>query len=742
MLEEQKPGELIELIEGDSAAGLKEVLHSILETILQLPWLSTNAGGIFMTNPSGRQLVLAAEINFSPSIKATCSRVDFGHCLCGRVAESTELLHAPCVDERHETRYDGMCDHGHYVVPIKLQNQLLGVMVLYIDTGHAYDANEVCVLENFAGIIALLIYSAQINQEKQLADLILAHSTHGVVITDRQQRIQWVNQAFEKVSGYTIEEARGMTPAILRSGRHGADFYAAMWRSIEEHGFWEGEVWNRRKNGEIYPEWLNVVALKNDRGDTLRYAGMFVDLTPIKAAEEKIHRLAYYDDVTGLPNTSLLHEKLGEMLSRSRADDSRVVILTLDLDHFHETNAWLGRRVGDAVLREASRRISGAAKDAIVARMGADEFVIAYLETCEDDETIQAHADRLAASLNERLQGPFSFEQHDLTLESSIGIAWGKGEDMNAESLLQRAAIALAHCKAHSRGGHQLHNPEMEQEANYRRFLGTAIGKAIARDELFLVYQPQLDRRGRVIGAEVLLRWCNKEHGNIPPDVFIGIAEERGVIIEIGRWVFERTLDQMARWREADLCDSGCFQRLAINVSPHQILSKNIVEEFARACGIRGFQPDSIELEITETGIMQYSDHVIEHLHALSELGFKIAIDDFGTGHSSLSRLRNFPLNVLKIDRSFVNNMTTDTSDAALVKSIIDMAHTLGFQVVAEGVEDALQLSMLMAFGCDIFQGYYFSRPVCADEFIEYARRKNRQAVGSANAIRPDRTRA
>lgn len=730
MQEKQECAEIIDAIDSANTADTNKVLCSILTTILQLPWLATHAGGVFLADPQTRQLRLAAEVNFSPSIKRACSKVNYGHCLCGRVAESLEVLHVSCLDERHETHYEGMCDHGHYIVPIKLHDELLGVMVLYVNTGHAYNTDEVRVLENFAAIIALLINTAQICMEKQLTDLILAHSSHGVTITDRNRKILWINRAFERVSGYTSEEVIGLTPAILKSGLHGSNFYTTMWRSIDDQGHWEGEIWNRRKNGEIYPEWLNIVALKSNSGEVLRYAGMFIDLSPIKTAEEKIHRLAYYDNITSLANASLLHKKLEQMLSRSKSQHDQIIVLTLDLDNFHEINAGLGHRVGNAVLREAALRISGVIKGAIEARMGADEFVIAYWQKHEQDETLRLQIGWLATTLNQKLQMPFEFDKHELVLHSSIGIACGNGLNTNAESLLRRSGIALAHCKTHSRGKYQFHNQEMEQQADYQRCLGMAIGKAIERNELFLVYQPQLDRRGRVIGAEVLLRWRSKEYGNIPPDIFIGIAEERGAIMEIGGWVFDRTLEQLAHWREEGLYDSGYFQRMAINVSPHQILSENIAEDFASACIDQKIEPGMIELEITETGIMQYSDHLIEHLHVLSEQGFKIAIDDFGTGYSSLSRLHHFPVNILKIDRSFVNNMKIGiSSDAALVKSIIDMAHTLGFQVVAEGVEDASQLGMLMEFGCDIFQGYYFSKPISADEFLEYAKQEITQTT-------------
>ena len=528
-----------------------------------------------------------------------------------------------------------------------------------------------------------------------------------------------------------MEEVLDKTPAILSSGRHDKQFYAAMWKHIDEYGFWEGEIWNRSKTGEIYPEWLNIVALKDSHGEVLRYAGMFIDLSAIKAAEDQIHHLAYYDDVTGLPNAALLHKKLEQMLSTSNPEFNRVMLLTLDLDHFHEINAGLGRRVGNIALREVMRRICTVLEDALVARLGADEFVIAYPVESEDEEEIQRIAGKLAWAYREQLRRTFKTEHHELNLEASIGIAWGGPRDSNAESLLRHSMIALAHCKKHSRGKHQIHDIEMEREADFQRFLGAAIGKAIAHNELSLVYQPQVDRDGRVIGAEALLRWHNEEYGAIPPDVFIAIAEERGVIVDIGRWVLERALEQITQWREAGLFDSGCFRRLAINVSPHQILSHDIAREFSRACTMHELAPEVIELEVTETGIMRYSEQVAENLHELSERGFKIAIDDFGTGHSSLSRLHHFPVNVLKIDRSFVSNMTTDESDAVLVKSIIDMAHTLGFQTIAEGVEDATQLAMLSEYGCTIFQGYYFSKPIPADDFFQLAMAAPQTAGGN-----------
>ena len=310
-----------------------------------------------------------------------------------------------------------------------------------------------------------------------------------------------------------------------------------------------------------------------------------------------------------------------------------------------------------------------------------------------------------------------------MKLDGSIGLVFGEGENTDPETLLRRAGIALAYCKKHRRGSYRFFNEEIEQEVIYRRQLGDAISRAIERDELNLVYQPKVDREGKVFGAEVLLRWESAEYGKVPPDLFIGIAEERGAIIDIGSWVFEMVLGQMADWRASGVFSKELFPKLAINISPHQILLHNIAREFSGACKARGFDPSLVELEVTETSIMHSSDSVIGNLQALSQAGFKIAIDDFGTGHSSLARLSNFPVDVLKIDRSFIQNMSAGQSDIVLVKSIIDMAHTLGFEVVAEGVEENSQLVLLQALGCDVYQGYYFSRPLAVDEFVSCVKR-------------------
>ena len=725
---EKQLSKAIARMDASDHSDLSQILRSILETILELPWLGTDAGGVFIADPVHQRLEMITHINLSPAIQNSCAIVNYGHCLCGRVARSGKLLHVSCVDHRHEISFDGMQDHGHYVVPLKWGESLLGVLVLYVDVGHLESEEEVAVLHNFASIMALIIHSVQTQEEKRLSDLILSRSPLNILITDQNMKILWINQAFEQNTGYRLHEVIGKTPSLLRSGRHGPEFYEEMARQLGEEGFWQGEIWNRRKNGLIHPEWLTILALRDSQNKVSRFVAFYIDLMPIKVAEEKIHFLAYYDALTGLGNEALLHEKVSELLTQSRHNDSQVIVLSLDLPYFHEINSGLGRRVSDAILQETALRISGAVTGGVKARTGMSKFVIGVLFESET-ETVESFAKRLVSDVKARLAPAFLFEQHELKLENMMGVAWGNGQTVDAETLLERSAIALGNCSTQSSGGFEFYSQTLENQAAFLRDLGLALARAIPNNELYLVFQPQLNRQDKLIGAEVLLRWNNKEHGVIPPDIFIQIAEERGMIMEIGRWVFQEALSQIRRWRQAGLSGDECGYRLAVNVSPHQILSESVVEEFTRACRENEVEPCSIELEITESDMATYSDHVIDRLRALSESGFKIAIDDFGTGHSSLSRLRHFPIDVLKIDRAFVKNIISDPSDAALVKSIIDMAHTLGYEVIAEGVEDASQLALLKEYGCDVFQGYYFSKPVVADEFAGFLQARNVSAA-------------
>ncbi|HHJ38207.1 MAG: hypothetical protein AXA67_03705 [Methylothermaceae bacteria B42] len=702
---------------------LAEVLRSILETILQLPWLAMDAGGIFLNHPREKRLELLTQINFTPYIAGTCSQVRHGHCLCGRVAQTGRLLHVDCVDERHETQYEGMSNHGHYVVPIRWEDEVVGIMVLYVAVHHPCDEDEVKVLEDFADLIGLLIHTWRIRQDMALADRILIHSSHGILITDDRLRIQWVNRALEHISGYRLEELVGMTPGIFASGRHDSAFYKAMWHRIEAEGRWEGEIWNRNRAGDIHPHWLSVLSLKDQDGKTLQYAGLYVDLSEIKAAQERIHHLAYFDEVTGLPNLNWLKGLLPGQLE-SLGDGGHLFLLLLSATHFQEINGVLGHNVGDAVLREITRRLSEAVRSGKIVRTGTDEFAVVWHGSDAPESAILRQIHRLERCL----AVPFQHAYQSLDLRCRMGAGWCRSGDLDVEILLKQASTALAACKRQtSDSGYLIYSEALGEKVRQRQHLAGLLIHAVERRELSLRFQPQVDVHGRLVGAEVLLRWENGEYGAVPPDLFIPLAEEGGQIIEIGTWVFEETLRHLHCWHERQVFAYDAFPRVAINLSPLQLMSPHVVRHFIETCRLCGEPADSIELEVTESSMEHYFDLMVRQVRQLAAGGFKIAIDDFGTGHSSLARLQQFPLHVLKIDRSFVTNMALADSHVTLIRSIVDMAHGLGLKVVVEGVETPEQYATLSALGCDYFQGYFFSPPLTETEFLHWAAERRRE---------------
>lgn len=569
--------------------------------------------------------------------------------------------------------------------------------------------------------VVVLVRQKRIKKEKQLGDLILTHNTQGVMMTDRALKITSVNKAFETITGYTEDEVTGHSPAMLSSGKHEKDFYKAMWQRINASGTWEGEVLNKRKNGELYPQWLNIVALKSTGNDIERYAATLFDLSPLKQAEDKIKQLAYYDSLTQLGNTYLLKENLDRLLTEAKSKNNQVGVLYIDIDHFKEINTSLGRRVGDDLLKAVATLLLKITPDnGLVTRHDSHRFFIVLPVPHSSFKKIDKFLTEFAEQINLLSTSPIHCAGHDIQTNYAIGIASFPKNSSDSETLQKHASIALEHAKKTQPSHVQFYNMTIGEQANHRYQLSQGISKAIERNELFLVFQPQLDRHGVVIAAEVLLRWQSTEFGLVSPDIFIPLAEERGDIIAIGHWVLLKTLEQMKVWKVAGLCGSGRIKRLAINVSSHQILSENTYTDFKMLCESSDISPESIELEITETGVMSFSEHIIDYLQKLQSDGFSIAIDDFGTGYSSLSRLHHFPINILKIDRSFTQQIIGDDSQAEIVQHIINMAHSLKMQVVVEGVETEAEYDMLMGFGCDIFQGYYFAKPLSADDFLTY----------------------
>ena len=706
----------------DPTTSLSMLLHGVLKTIIRLPWLHLDAGGVFLYDPINRQLELVVHINFEPKITGACDTVKLGHCLCGRVAETKALLHVDRVDCRHETQYEGMVDHGHYVVPITADQELLGVLTLYVKAGHVYQPDEADVLQHFAAVMATIIQTHRVQKDKLIADLILEHSAHGIMIADRRKRILWVNPAFEEMTGYSYNEVRGRSPAILSSGRHDAEFYRNMWSTIEQNGSWQGEIWNRRKNGEIYLEFLNIIALKDANGQVQRYAGLFIDLTELRQAEERIRRLAYFDPLTGLPNRANIIEMLDRLFSHAKKQKSRqrYLILLIDLDRFHEINTALGREAGDALLRETAHRLKDALNDMLLARLERDQYLVA-VEASDDEEQTGEFLNSVVERVQAALKPDFSFYDQDISLQSTIGVAQCDGSRyVTVEELLARANLALLKAKRKHRGGVVVYDDSLGREAEFDHYIVLNIQHVVKRNELYLVYQPQYDIQGALTGAETLVRWRSPQHGLIAPDRFIPHAEKRGAIGSIGYWVFEQAIEQFFQWRN-DCIKSDKF-RLSVNLSPAQLIGRDVVDFFVDVCQRKKIPTACVEIEITETAIMQASTAVSDQITALSAAGFHVAIDDFGTGHSSLSRLHQLPIGTFKIDRSFIGAIERGGKYLAIVKSMIAMAHELGQTVVAEGVETERQFEILRGLGCEFYQGYWFAKPLTSEEFAHCAR--------------------
>lgn len=536
-------------------------------------------------------------------------------------------------------------------------------------------------------------------------------SQEAMLITDKNQVILKVNQAFVRVTGYSVDEAVGNTPKILKSDRQDADFYRAMWQALLKDGHWQGEIWNQRKNGEIYPEWLNITAVTDDRGQVTNYVASFADITERKSAEDEIQYLAFHDPLTSLPNRRLLLERLKHGIDVERREGKQLALLMLDLDRFKAVNDSLGHQAGDLLLQQVGERISARLREVdLVVRLGGDEFVVLLEDITQPD-----NAARVAEEIIAELSRPFRLNQNDdVRIGASIGISLYPQHGSKAEMLLDHADAALYHAKDQGRGCYAYFSEELTLAVRERISLENRLRKAIKHGELRMYYQPQVDiASGRIVGAEALLRWQDPVEGLISPSRFIPIAEETSLIVEIGEWVLFETCRQGRQWLDMGLPPII----LAANVSPYQFRRSDISALMVKVLSETGFPARQLELEITESGLMENQNRTMRMLDSLHSQGIRLAIDDFGTGYSSLTYLKHFPLDVLKIDKSFIEDIPHNKDDMEIAATIVAMAHTLGFKVLAEGVETLEQLAFLERQNCDLYQGYLRSQPLPADDF-------------------------
>lgn len=564
---------------------------------------------------------------------------------------------------------------------------------------------------SFSGVLAVVreVTNARAT-EAQLRIAAMAFETHlGMMVTDERGAILRVNEAFTHITGYSEAEALGRDPSLLSSGRHDEAFYRSLWGSVKRHGSWQGEIWNRRKNGEIFPEWLTISAVRDDAGELTHYVATFNDISRRKAAEEEIHQLAFYDPLTGLPNRRLMLDRLAGALKDSYRSGQFGALLYLDLDNFQRINDTRGHLVGDDLLLKVAHRLGQVLRETdTLARLGGDEFAVLLHDLGREPSRVAVVAERVARKLLGALRGPMGLAGEELEITASLGVTLYRDRETTLEQVLQQADMALYKAKEAGCDTLRFFDPAMQAQLQQRARLETDLRQALSRGEFLLHYQPQVAGDGRLIGAEALLRWSHPERGLVPPGEFIPLAEENRLIVPIGGWVLEAACRQLAAWADdpamADLT-------LSVNVSPAQFREPGFAEHMLSILSRTGARPSRLKLEVTESLFVHDRDESRETMRRLKDRGVAFALDDFGTGYSSLSYLKRLPLNQLKIDQSFVRDLLEDEASAAIVASIIALSRSLQLEVLAEGVETEAQRAWLMAHGCEAFQGYLFGRP-------------------------------
>jgi len=559
--------------------------------------------------------------------------------------------------------------------------------------------------------IARDITERHVMQEKlQQAATVFESTAEGVLITDTQQHISAVNRAFTEITGYSEAEALGHTPRLLASGLHDSAFYAAMWYQLTAEGHWQGEISNRRKNGELYPSWLTISAVRNKEQSITHFVAVFADISSLKHAQARLDYQAHHDPLTGLPNRTLFESRLLTALNGEQEGGSQGAVLFLDLDRFKHINDSLGHPVGDLLLKGIALRLKEQLRDIdTVARLGGDEFIILLpgLQQASD-------ADHIAGKLLNCFSAPFQAGEHEFFISASIGTSLYPKDGNDVATLVKNADAAMYRSKAKGRNRVERYTRDLTAQASERIALEHELRRAIERNELSLFYQPKISLIDQeLVGAEALIRWRHPTFGDVPPEHFIPLAEENGMILQIGDWVLEQACQQMSAWNERYVP----FGPLSVNLAGAQLRQPNLLGRIEQLLKDNHLRPGFLQLEITENFIMSQTEEALEVLHQLKRLGVQLAIDDFGTGYSSLSYLKRLPLDFLKIDQSFVRGLPDDPHDVAIVRAIIALGRSMQFTVIAEGVETHEQQAFLGAEGCEQIQGYIVSLPLCADEF-------------------------
>ncbi|MEJ2590293.1 MAG: EAL domain-containing protein [Candidatus Thiodiazotropha sp.] len=546
----------------------------------------------------------------------------------------------------------------------------------------------------------------------QQAVQIIEHTMEGVVITNGEGFITSVNPAFCEITGYSETETLNQRPEMLKSDRHTSEFFDELWATVKETGSWRGEIWNQRKNGAIYPAWMTVSCVRDEAGEVLHYVVVFSDITSIKQSQSQLEHLAHHDSLTNLPNRLLFEDRLQHAISQSKRQGRQLAVLFLDLDRFKNINDTLGHAMGDELLKEVARRLEGLLRDGdTAARLGGDEFTV-LVESLDDP----SQAAVVAAKIQENFKTPYKIAGRELHVTTSIGISIYPEDGLTVADLTKNADAAMYQAKEQGRNNYRYYTSELTRTAFERLLLETELRSALNKEQLLLYYQPQISlKNGEMTGAEAVLRWHHPRLGIIPPARFIPLAEETGLIHEIGHWVLKEACEQ-TRY----LHRQGLFQgHMAINLSVRQIMQTDLILRFEQIIADSDCPPELLQLEVTEGIFMGQMQTSVPVLDVFKKLGVTIAIDDFGTGYSSLSYLKQLPIDKLKIDRSFIRDLPQDSDAIAITQAIIALGKNLGLHIIAEGVETLAQQTLLQKMGCEEGQGYLYSPPVPSNAFEE-----------------------
>lgn len=599
---------------------------------------------------------------------------------------------------------------------VDINNHAIGTLVVLHHEQVSTPDHTIALLEIFANRTSIELQREE--SEKKLRLAATAFETNeAICITDPQGEILRVNRAFERVTGFSSEECIGQNTSIMRSGRHNRQFYTNLWNRLLQEGYWEGEIWNRRRSGEIFPLWQHITAVKDARGQIVHYVASFVDITERKIAEERINQMAFYDTMTGLPNRTLLVDRIQQAFTNAQLNNHFGALLLFDVDDFKSINDSVGRKCGDQILAVIADRIAQEINSSeTLAKAGGDVFavLIPHAGTQKDIATkaAQGRTEKIRAMLTE----PIVLNEISFVPTQSVGITLFPLEEEDAATVLTEADTALNKAKSQGRGKVQFYHPEMQALADRKIALLSNMHQALDKAEFCMYFQPQVNGAEKIIGAESLIRWQHPKLGIVNPSEFIPLAEESGMIVELGYWVMSESCNIMKAWADKGLIDD--LHHIAINISPLQFHQPDFVSQVIHIVKESGIDPNFLELELTEGLLIQNINEVIEKMTILMEMGIHFSVDDFGTGYSSLSYLKRLPISKIKIDQSFIKDVTTNERDAAIVESIISISRSLGFGIIAEGVDSQESFEFLRDHGCEVYQGFKFSRALPAADFI------------------------